>query len=74
MGKHSNAPSQTHKSETKICKNLHPKAIRRASPSLCYGGPPRGSWSGARTKHRLLRHFVCQVAQSIKCLFQPRKS
>ena len=36
----SDAPSQTHKSETKICKNLHPKAIRRASPSLFYGSPP----------------------------------
>ena len=46
----SDAPSQTHKSETKISKNLHPKAIRRASPSLFYWSPPEvPGWS--RTKH-----------------------
>lgn len=46
----SDAPSQTHKSETKISKNLHPKAIRRASPSLFYWSPPEvPGWSPYET-------------------------
>ena len=41
MGKYSNVPSQTTPSKTKIC-NLHPKARRRASPSLLYRSLTRG--------------------------------
>ena len=67
-------------SETKIC-NLHPKAVRPASPSLLYGSPPGrfdSCWEYLDFSFRVacvrLKNHLSRVCLKLKLLlFRPKK-